>query len=65
LNNALEMSNLGHILGSGTLTLTGGNGFAGSMPFLLTPVPVPEPVSVALLGATGALMLPRRRRRRD
>ncbi len=57
LTSAIEMSELGHILGIGTLTE------GGSMPFLMTPVPVPEPTGIALLAMTGLALLPRRRRR--
>jgi hypothetical protein len=57
LNGAIEMSRLGHILGTGTLTAAGGG---GQMAYMLTPVP--EPTGLALLAATGLAMLPRRRR---
>lgn len=55
LTHAIEMSELGHILGIGTLA-----GDGSSMPFLMTPVP--EPTGLALLALGGLALLPRRRR---
>jgi hypothetical protein len=59
LNNVIKMSDSGRIIGSGILANESGG---GGMQFVLTPVP--EPAGVALLAATGVLMLPRRRRSR-
>ncbi|MDQ3441178.1 MAG: DUF3466 family protein [Planctomycetota bacterium] len=56
LHSALEMSDLGHIRGFGTLA-----GTTYDMPYLLTPVP--EPTGIALLAMSGLALLPRRRRR--
>lgn len=57
LRSAAEMSELGHILGTGVRTATDGG---ESLPFLMTPVP--EPTGIALIAMTGLALLPRRRR---
>ena len=58
LHSALEMSDSGHIRGFGRLTNT-----TYDMPYVLTPVLIPEPAGVALLAMSGLALLPRRRRR--
>ncbi|HEV2294032.1 MAG TPA: hypothetical protein VGR35_09250 [Tepidisphaeraceae bacterium] len=57
LNSATDLSELRHILGSGTLSDPLGG---GSMPFLMTPIP--EPTGLAMLALGGLALLPRRRR---
>ena len=56
LNNAIQVSDAGHIRGVGAV-----EGGTYLMPFILTPVP--EPTGIALLAMSGLALLPRRRRR--